>query len=119
MVFTTEYYGCVYIDTCDAHALLADIRRCLAGSILVLNDKAVDFPVVLRVYVNGTHEFVDFSPTLNALFDVLTASNATMRGCIIAIEHNHPPRPTVHKFDVRPMHRVAKPISVIDELEKL
>lgn len=51
MVFATEYYGCVYIDTCDAQvtaALLADIRRCLAGSILVLNDKASDFPDVLR-----------------------------------------------------------------------
>ena len=78
MVFVTEYCGCIYLNViddqrseADTARLLADIRSCLVGSILVLHSDKSDLGDTYRVCTNGTREFVDFSPTLNALLDVL------------------------------------------------
>ena len=124
MVFVTEYYGCVFLHLHgvwgNALALLVnDIRRCLDGSILVLRENGSGLSVSYHVCTNGTSEFVDFSPTLGALFDVLNANGCAMWGRIVAIMHTQSPVPVILKFEVCPREAVPKPVDVLTKLETI
>lgn len=113
----TEYFGnitLIFGDSMIPCGLIDELKECLIGSVLVLEETIRDF----IIHTNGTQEFVDFSTTLNLLLTIMQKYDCCMIGNIIAIQHVGT-SVNIFKFSIAKNEYVKPPVNVLCELEKL
>ena len=117
MVFATEYFGNIVINSKDALSIefIKQCEECIRGSVLYIYYRGADY----FVGVLGTAEYIDFSETLNKLLLFLKDHECSLEGTIIAVE-GFPFFPNIMKFEVSgDSEKVDSPVNVLQELSNL